>query len=123
MTGLGTADLTIFRSVVACGTTGTVIGVVTVEVLLARLGSAWLAPTVTVLVTLPVALAATVTITVVVAVAPLARLPIVTVSVPLLFVTQPWLLVEETYVSPAGSTSVSIALVAARGPLLVVVNV
>ena len=42
---------------------------------------------------------------------------------PLLFVTVPWLLLDETYWTPAGSVSERVTPVAPEGPLLVVVKV
>ena len=100
-----------------------VTGVVTVEVLLVKLGSGWLPLIVAVLVRVPVTDEATSTSTVVVAVPPLAMLPSVTVRVSLAKLVVPWLVVAETKVSPAGSVSVTVTPVALDGPLFVEVNV
>jgi len=88
--------------------------------LLARFGSAWLAPTVAVLVTVPAWLAVATMVTV--AAAPLASEPMAqeTVVVP---VHVPWEDPEETKVSPAGRVSVTPTPVAADGPLLVATRV
>ena len=60
---------------------------------------------------------------VIVAVALLARLAIVQVTIPFVCEADPWGLLAETYDAPAGSTSVTVTLVAGDGPLLVTLRV
>jgi hypothetical protein len=88
--------------------------------LLAGFGSAWLAPTVAVLVTVPDWGAVATMVTV--AAAPLASEPTAqaTVVVP---AQVPWEELEETKVSPAGRVSVTPTPVAVDGPLLVATRV
>ena len=92
-----------------------------VAVLLAALGSAGLPETLAELVIEPAAVGVTMIVTVAVAV--LAIVPRLQVTVPPACEQVPWLGEAEMKVTPAGSVSVRVALVAVEGPPFATVTV
>src|SRR5438132_520610 len=109
-------DLVIARSAEA------ITWVVADAVLLALFGSDSLPVTVALLVMVP-AVAGAVALIVIVALAPEARGPTAQVTVPEALVQVPWVELADTNVTPEGSVSVTVAPVAASGPLLVTFRV
>src|SRR5438034_494719 len=99
----------------------TVTSVAADAVLLAGLGSVSLPEMVAVLVIMP-AVAGAVALIVIVAVAPLARLPMVQVTVFEALAQVPTEEEAETKVTPAGRVSLTVTPVASLGPLLVAVR-
>lgn len=95
--------------------------VLSVAVLLSGLGSASVAVTVAVLVIVPGAVGAISISTV--ALAPFANVPKLHITTPPASEQLPWLGVAEIKITPAGSVSVRVTLVASNGPLFVTVTV
>src|SRR5438270_447345 len=90
-------------------------------VLLSGFRSVSLAVTLAVLVMVPVVVGWTTIVTV--AAAPPNMPPRLAVTTPPDWLTDPWLVVAETNVTPAGRESVATTPVASLGPLLVIVRV
>src|SRR2546429_435810 len=91
-------------------------------VLLAGVGSAWLPSTVAVLVMVP-AVAGAVALIVIVALAPEASEPTAQVAVHEALVQVPWVEVADVKPTPESRVSVTVAPVAASGPLFFAVRV
>src|SRR5256885_13060977 len=91
-------------------------------VLLAGVGSGSLPPMVAVLVMVP-AVAGAVALIVIVALAPEASEPTAQVTVPEALVQVPWVEVADVKPTPEGRVSVTVAPVAASGPLFFAVRV
>src|SRR5438445_339011 len=91
-------------------------------VLLAAFGSGSLPPMVAVLVMVP-AVAGAVGLNVIMALAPVASEPTAQVTVPEALVQVPWVEVADVKPTPEGRVSVTVAPVAASGPLFFAVRV